>query len=451
MDKGKLFKLVGSLFLLLVLPLGVIAVRNVVKYFSGATGIPANLVVDMGTDYGQSQDTWRNLAQGGEEKGRMLAPVISQVQALRPEYIRIDHVFDYYNQGDLDAVIGDITATGAKPFIAISYMPPDIAKGGDINAEPNNWSDWEARVQALVEHVSGRGGLAISNVYYEVWNEPDLFGGYKIGGSKSYLDLYSHTVSAANRAGNTLPFKIGGPATTGYYKNWMTGLLDFVNRTGLRLDFLSWHDYSKDMDSYVSDTNGARNLLAQYNLEGREMIISEMGPNSENDTVYDGYFGAIHEIATATVLQDEVDKTFTFEIIDGPGNEKYWGRWGLYTNPKFGAPEAKPRVSALNFLNSMSGGSKLSILGQGSWVRAFAKKLSNGIIRILLVNYDPNGKHEELVPVKFVNLPSQNFSLKRVEFLGSSFSQDVATTSGEWATTQYLKPNSAMILEVTPR
>lgn len=385
----------------------------------------------------------------GRKRGRMLAPVISQVKSLKPEYVRIDHVFDYYDQSQLDAVIGDITSTGAKPFIALSYMPPSIAQGGDINAEPVNWADWENLVQKTVEHISGKNGLGISDVYYEVWNEPDLFGGYKIGGSKNYLDLYAHTVAGATRAANTLPFKIGGPATTGYYKNWMTGLLDFVSRNNLRLDFLSWHDYSKNLDSYLSDTNGARALLANYNLAGREMIISEMGPNSENDTVYDGMFGAIHEIATTVVLQDEVDRTFTFEVIDGPGNSQYWGRWGLYTNPKFGTPVAKPRASAITFLNNLIGGSKLTVFGQGSWIRAMAKKLSNQVVRILIVNYDPKGTHEEFVPIKFVNLPSQNFTVKRIQFLGGTVSQDVATTSAQWQTYQDLKPNSAMIFEVT--
>lgn len=431
-----------------MLPVGILLVQQAVRYFSSAGGVPANLVIDMSTDYGVATDAWRNLAQGGEERGRMILPVIPQVKALRPEYIRIDHVFDYYDQAQLDAVIGDITATGAKPFIALSYMPPSIAQGGDINAEPVNWLDWENLVQRTIEHVSGKGGLGIDGVYYEVWNEPDLFGGYKIGGSKNYLDLYYHTVIAANRASNTLPFKIGGPATTGYYNNWMTGLLDFVSKNNLRLDFLSWHDYSKNMDSFVNDVNGARGLLVNYNLAGREMILTEMGPNSENDVVYDGTFGAIHEIAASIVLQNEVSKTFTFEIVDGVGDKQYWGRWGLFTNPKFGTAVAKPRASAITFLNNLIGGSKLNVLGQGSWVRAMAKKLSNNVTRILIVNYDPKGTHEEFVPVKLVNLQSQNFTLKRIQFLGGSVSQDVATTSAQWQTYQDLKPNSAVIFEV---
>lgn len=446
MNWGKYFKFVVSLFLLLAIPAGVILVQSAIKYFSKASGTPANLVIDMSTDYGKGVDAWRNLAQGGEERGRMLAPVITQVAALRPEYIRIDHVFDYYsNEQELDAVIGDITKTGAKPFIALSYMPPSIAKGGDINSEPNNWADWENLVQKTIEHISGKNGLAISGVYYEVWNEPDLFGKFTISGSKNYLDLYLHTALGAGRAANTLPFKFGGPATTGYHDNWMSSLVGFASANNLRLDYLSWHAYSKNLDDFDAQIGQARRF-------GKELVMSEMGPNGANDSTYDNYFGAIHEIAVSTAMfHASVGKTFTFEIIDGPGEKKFWGRWGLYTNPKFGAPEAKPRAQAISFLNSMIGGSTLQVIGEGSWVRGMAKKISDKLTRILIVNYDPVGTHEEFVPVTFINLPSQNFTLKRIEFFGSSFSQDIATASAEWATAQYLKPNSAMIFEVTTK
>ncbi|MCX6706275.1 MAG: hypothetical protein NTV24_04220 [Candidatus Woesebacteria bacterium] len=156
-----MFKLVGSLFLLLALPLGVILVQSAVKYFSKASGVPANLVVDMTAGYGQSSDTWRNLAQGGEDNGRMLRPVISQVKSLQPEYIRIDHVFDFYDPSSdnfqkLDQVISDILAIGAKPFISLSYMPPNLAQDGDITSIPSDWSLWELLVQKTIEHISGK-------------------------------------------------------------------------------------------------------------------------------------------------------------------------------------------------------------------------------------------------------------------------------------------------------
>ncbi len=422
--------------------------QKAVRYFSGAAGVPANIVVDMGTSYGTSEDAWRNLSQGGEERGRMLLPIIPQVKALRPQYIRIDHVFDYYEQGQLDNVIRDILATGAKPFIALSYMPPSISKSGQVDDVPRSWIEWEDTVQNLIQHVSGKGGLGISGVYYEVWNEPDLFGNFKINGSKNYLELYHHSAIGAARVSGALPFKFGGPATTGYYPNWMRGLLSYAAKNNLRLDFLSWHKYSKNLGDYERDVASARELLGIYNMEGREMVITEIGPSGAIDPSYDNSFGAIHLLATSIILQDEVSKTFTFEIKDGPGEKQYWGRWGLFTHEKFGAPVIKPRGRALSFMNSLMGGEKLNVFGQGSWVRAMAKKLSPNTTRILVVNYDPRGVHSEMVPIKLASLTSPSFTFKRVDFLGGSTSEEVSVTGPEWSTSVYLKPNSAAIFEV---
>ncbi len=448
MRKGAYFKVVSSVFLILSLIAGVYLVQKAVRYFSGAAGVPANIVVDMGTSYGTSEDAWRNLSQGGEERGRMLLPIIPQVKALRPQYIRIDHVFDYYEQGQLDNVIRDILATGAKPFIALSYMPPSISKSGQVDDVPRSWIEWEDTVQNLIQHVSGKGGLGISGVYYEVWNEPDLFGNFKINGSKNYLELYHHSAIGAARVSGALPFKFGGPATTGYYPNWMRGLLSYAAKNNLRLDFLSWHKYSKNLGDYERDVASARELLGIYNMEGREMVITEIGPSGAIDPSYDNSFGAIHLLATSIILQDEVSKTFTFEIKDGPGEKQYWGRWGLFTHEKFGAPVIKPRGRALSFMNSLMGGEKLNVFGQGSWVRAMAKKLSPNTTRILVVNYDPRGVHSEMVPIKLASLTSPSFTFKRVDFLGGSTSEEVSVTGPEWSTSVYLKPNSAAIFEV---
>lgn len=451
MRKKFYFNITGTLFLVVSLILGLLLVQKAVRYFSDASGTPADLVVDMSGDVGQESDAWRNLAQGGESKGRMLQPVVSQLKILKPEYIRIDHVFDFYDQKALDETIADITATGATPFISLSYMPLDMSRGGDVTDLPLSWDDWETRVQNLVEHVSGKAGLAIPNVYYEVWNEPDLFGNYKLNGDKNYLNLYLHTARGVSKAKNVQDFKLGGPVTTAFYPNWIEGLLNYTSKNGLRLDFLSWHKYTKEIASFGSDINRAKEIMAKFDKSNMEIVISEMGPNSNNDPVYDNDFGAIHQIAVSVALQGKVSKVFAFEIIDGLGDQKYWGRWGLFTNEKFGTPVAKPRANAITFLNSMIGGVKINVLGQGSWVQAIAKKTSPNTTRVLVVNYDPAGIHNESVPIKLTNLSFPKFDFKRIDFMGATSTQEVSTVSATWNTTQYFKPNSAAIFEIVSK
>ena len=74
-------------------------------------------------------------------------------------------------------------------------------------------------VQRTIEHYSGEKGIA--NVYYEVWNEPDLFGKWTMGGNKDYKKLYLYASRGAQAARVSQTFKFGGPATTGLYKNWL--------------------------------------------------------------------------------------------------------------------------------------------------------------------------------------------------------------------------------------
>lgn len=462
MNLKPFLKLFPVIFLFFGLAVGVFLIGKEVFFFGRAAfGKPANLVIDVGSSFDVQEESWKNLAQGGEESGRMLLPVLEKTRALSPHYIRIDHIYDFYDVvkrdgagnviydwSKLDLTLGDILAIGAKPFISLSYTPP-VLTSGDIVSIPNSWTEWENLVQATVEHISGQAGLNISGVYYEVWNEPDLFGKFKVYGEKNYLDLYLHSATGASRAKNINPFKLGGPATTALYENWFRSLLKFAQQKNLKLDFFSWHKYSKNLEDYSNDSLKIKKWLNDFPAYSDiELVISELGPNSENDKVYDGSFSGVHLLATTAVFDGEINKVFNFEIKDGPGPEKFWGRWGIMTHEKFGVPEVKPRYNALAFLNRMAG-DKVNVAGEGSWVKALARE-KGGIFRTMIVNYDPDFRHSEIVPVTFTNLQSQNFTLKKIKFGGGVETINVATTSATWATTELLKANSAVIFEIVP-
>ena len=323
-------------------------------------------------------------------------------------------------------------------------MPVGIAKDGNITNEPNNWQDWEILVTRTVEMISGKNRMNIQDVYYEIWNEPDLFGKFKYYGNNNYLELYGHTVRAIQRASNLNNYKVGGPATTAYYENWMDKLISYSIENNLPLDFISWHRYSKDLDVFEDDFNKT------LNYQNKELIVSETGSNSENDSVYDNSFGAIHLLALAVTVEGKIDKFFTFEIKDGIGSEKYWGRWGLLTHEKWGTPEAKLRYKSIQFLNNFIGFDPIETTGNGSWVKAFAKRKDN-TIKILIVNYDQYGKHTEATPIKVNNLPFTNFNLVRNDFNGQKQTEQVDLGgSNVWETTLYFEPNTATIFELNP-
>jgi len=119
-----------------VLVVAVPAIFYSFQAFSRASAIKANIVVDITKTTGPFPDRWKALAQGGEESGvRMLENVVSKISGLYPKYIRLDHIYDFYEVvtrdssnnlkfdfSKLDKTVCDIYNTGAKPFFSMNFV-----------------------------------------------------------------------------------------------------------------------------------------------------------------------------------------------------------------------------------------------------------------------------------------------------------------------------------------
>lgn len=438
--------------------------QEIYQFISEASGEPADLVVETAKPLGELPRIWSHLAQGGENLSvDMISPVIPQIKSLNPQTIRLDHIYDGYdvvsrnesgqltfNWTKLDKIVQSITATGAIPMLALSYMPPAIASS-DIISPPKNWNDWSLVVQKTIEHYSG--DLKIPNINYEVWNEPDLFGSWKTYGEKNYLDLYRASAIGANNAKVSLPFKIGGPATTAPYSAWTRNFLSFVQKNNLRLDFFTWHRYSRNLNQFIQDKESVEQIIHEFpqTAANLEWYITEVGPNSEVDPVYDGNSAAAHLIAVTKISLGQINRLYNFEIVDGKNSEgkKYWGRWGLLTHPDFGA-SAKPRYQAFQLLNKLQG-SWLNSTGDGDWVKAIATKKADGAIQVLIVNYDLYGRHSEDVPLTFTDLTPGPYTLSKTLLGGGINTEDITVNLiGLYATKISLSPNSAILIELKP-
>ncbi|MBD3279830.1 MAG: hypothetical protein GF390_03940 [Candidatus Pacebacteria bacterium] len=461
--KTRNFTIIGGLVIVVLTIVVLVAVSQldvIREYFSRASGKPADLTINTKAVLGPLPRPWRHLAQGGEGHDWRLQPLAGQVKAIKPAYIRIDHLYDFYDivQGTpgnlsfdfskLDPLLDDILATGAKPYIALSYMPPAIS-AGDIVAKPQRWQDWQLVVQKTVEHISGTKG--ISEVYYEVWNEPDLFGGWKYYGDKNYLTLYTYAVKGAQNARGVKPFKIGGPGITALYKNWFDALAKHAIANNLRYDFFSWHRYTTNLNQYPKDIGDVYAWIQQYpQLEPTlEFHITEWGHDSENHTGYDGRYGAAHTVAGAIKMTGLVQKAFVFEIQDGkdPQGQAHWGRWGLFTHQDAGA-QAKPRYYALQMLDSL-GDQRLEVSGEGYWVKALAARDNQGNTQVVVVNYDAYAKHSENVPITFTNIQPGKYLLKTQLLNGQAQEQQVATTAAILKTQLVMPVNTVAKVELS--
>ena len=449
-QRKTLLSFLALIFLISGVMLGAWQLKIVREFFGQASGVPANLIIDTQAILGPLPRPWRNLAQGGEDHNWRLDKLNGPVAALKPEYIRLDHIYDFYdivqggpgnltfNWTKFDLIIDDIVKTGATPYIALSYMPPAISSG-DILAYPTNWADWQLVVQKTIEHVSGSKG--IRDVYYEVWNEPDLFGSFKYYGEKNYLTLYAYASAGAKNARGVLPFKLGGPAITALYKNWFDAWAKACIGNSWRCDFFSWHRYSNDLDQYAEDMELVKNWVAAYpQLEPTlEFHITEWGHDSKNHAGYDSQYGAAHTVAGAIAMSNRVTRAFAFEIQDGkdPEGKSQWGRWGMFTHNDFGA-NSKPRYRALKMLDSIAD-QRLQITGLGSWVKALAAKNDNGETEMIIANFDAKGAHSETVPLTFLNIEPGSYTLDK-EFLGGSKQNQQLATDAAILKTEIFMP-----------
>ncbi len=445
-------KIIFSLFFL---PIVVYASSVVITSQSNASGTPANIIVDTSEDMGPiSTSMWQNYSQGGEEPKNMIAPVLAQVKQLQPQLIRIDHLFDYYNVysspgvynfSQLDEYIKSILDTGARPMLSLSYTPANLSKTGQVAGEPNDWNEWYSLVRATAKHYSQ--DLNIDGIYYEVGNEPDLFGSWHYSRSPNYLQLYESTSRAVVEGAGDKNFKLGGPATTSYYTNWMKSLLDHVSKNKLPLDFITWHHYDRNPRNFESNIDSLNTLLFQYpSYSGLEKIITEIGIDSEPSSTYDNQISATHTLFTINNLIGKIHRIFNFELVDGPTKrENNFSGWGLITHPNFGG-QPKPRHTALTFINQIAG-NRLALAGNGSWVNALASKNGN-TIQVMLVNYDYNNQHTESVPVLFRQLTPGQYQLTTKYLSGKIQTTTITSRGTTYQHLQYLEPNTAVILEL---
>ncbi len=457
--KQVIFSFLGTISLLLLIGIAASQLSGVREFLTQASSYPAQIEVDVQAIVGIMPRPWRNLAQGGESHAWRIQPITSQVAALKPEYIRLDHIYDFYDivhgsPGNLrydwtklDLVLNDIRSVGATPFISLSYTPP-VLSTGDITGQPTTYNDWASVVQQTIQHISGT--LGFRDVYYEVWNEPDLFGNWKYYGDKNYLDLYTASAQGASRVKGVQPFKLGGPATTALYENWLVALLTHAQKNNLQLDFLSWHRYSTDLDQFRNDMSLAKEVVSRFpRYNGlMELLITEWGHDSDINSGYDTVYGAAHTIAGAINMLGVVERGFVFEIQDGydPAGKKYWGRWGLLTAPDFGG-QAKPRYYALQLLDSIAD-QRVQTLGQGSFVKAVSAVTENGAIQTVLANFDSKGRNREVVPITYRNIVPGNYQLQTKFLNGNKKQQPLATTSAELQAHIPMGPNDVVMVEL---
>ncbi len=447
----KTTNIVSLVALLIFLPLLLLAAYQTAVLVSRATGTPADIAVDAKALLEPIKtDFYHAFSQSGGEGANVLSSIATEVKNLRPRIIRLDHIYDAYNVvsgsgasisfdwSKLDPVVDTIRAAGARPMLVLSYMPPSIARDGNIINPPNNWDDWATVVRKTIEHYSGKSEKNLSGVLYECWNEPELaqFGGWKLSGDKNYVTLYKYCSTGAGGATNVNAFSLGGPATASLNKAWILSTLGAG-----RVNFFSWHTYQHNPKKFDEDQRNLISWLLPYpNAVLIPKFITEFGFTGDSSSLYASTYASAHAAAVIRqLISGGPAYLFSFQLRDtGSGSDN----WGLMT----AAGKPKPRYWVYNFIDTMAG-TRLALTGEGSWVTGFATT-KDDVIRVLLVNFDANGSHTENVPIAITNLDDGNYTYRERFLFGRdvNFSESVTGTKLE---KQRLMPaQSVAIVEV---
>lgn len=455
----KNLQLLSVLSLMLSLPLLIWAAVQVTSYLSKAAVIKANIVVDTTVTEGNLPGNWLNFAQGGEEVDGMLTKTVPYMKLLKPKYIRLDHIFDNYsivmengtfNFEKLDKTVNEILAMGAKPFFSLSYMPRQYSNNNSVIENPRDWTLWKDLVRQTIEHYSGKKTKNIANVYYEVWNEPDLpqFGSFKLTGEKNYNLLYKYSSDGALEAKNVNKFFLGGPAVGSFYPEWVNNFVSYARENNLKLDFYSWHRYHRSPSKFREDAVKIRKILNNYpKFSNLPLVLSEWGIDSENNQNSNTQKAASHALATIFNIYDAIDMPFVFEIKDGL--PPTGGKWGLMTHEKDqNSLSLKPRFRAFA-ASTLLIGTKLRTNGWGSNVQALASRSLDNTIYVLINNYDQKESNLENVPLTLTGLTPGFYKITNRNInTNTSNIKELSSTNGQLREQILMLPNSITLLEV---
>lgn len=362
-------------FKLLVLTICFVTCIGVAVISRMANALPplpdtVTITIDTNQPLGEFPLHHRGFSQGGE--GQMMQAgyferAMDIMVEIRPRYIRIDHLYDYYNVlsfdeggepiydfSELDRIVDAIIEAGVQPLMSLSYAPPAM-NPESVYTRPNDLDVWGDLVYETVRYYNIERGLNIQ--YWEVWNEPNLLAFWEAT-IQDYLDLYDVTARAVKRA-DASAF-VGGPATSSgavglpiMYRfteeSWVTGLINYIQKNDLPLDFVSWHRYDTSAQVFTDDIAVHERWLDGLNPKP-QMLLTEWNYTGGKSSVMDtGQSVAYLAQMLSIFVESNLEQVFYFEPIDG--GDSWISSWGLIRAD--GTP--KPSFYAFTLFDRLEG------------------------------------------------------------------------------------------------
>ncbi len=274
---------------------------------------------------------------------------------LRPRWFRMDNMLTsvvrmeggrlIYDWSDFDKRIDFIFKTGAEPIVCLSYMPIpfDAVPDPDRHSAPKDYSLWEDLCYKAATRCIERGKRVR---YWEVWNEANAGWLKPRPGEtplKSYLKLYTASARGIKRADPNAwiggPCNASGPWNTSpehpYCVNgetFMKGLIEYCDKTGVPLDFITWHEYFHPPQVFREEMEQTLKYLDEHPKVKRKIkgfFLTEFNYAWWHDWAQDNEIGA--SWVANNVIRSAIPAGITgicfFFAKDG--NVDFQGNWGL--------------------------------------------------------------------------------------------------------------------------
>ena len=287
----------------------------------------ARVCIDAGDVQG-ALELWRHsLGHGGIKSLPLPDRVVDGVRRLGPRLVRIfiQEFFNIYPErgrfdwSRLDPYMQALARTGAKVMAAITIKPKPRYPTIDQRVwRPNDVDQWQQVIAELVRRYSVAQPIV---THWEIANEPDIGedGGcpYLIRDGEEYGQYYSMTIEPILR---TFPqAKVGGPAMAVMHDEPLLGFLKYCQRTGARLDFVSWHLYHSDPGRHAFLVEVGDILCRELLGRRPEFFVTEWNRRlggSTQDAAFDTRRAAAVAAAIVDMRRAGLDGSFYYHIWD---------------------------------------------------------------------------------------------------------------------------------------
>lgn len=333
-----------------------------------------------------------------------------------PNFDADERKAESYDFAMTDAYIKKAVQTGAQIIWRLGnshHEPSGIKKFGAW--PPKDFKKWARICSHVVAHYNEgwADGFHYNIRYWEIWNEPDGDQGllkpsenilpkdkdkvgkarrYEVaphswgGTMEEYYDLFSTTAKLLKKEHPDI--LIGGPANADFKYN--EPFLKAMEERGVKIDFFSWHRYSRNPEALSKEGHAVRELLDRYGYQGLPTFLDEWNYVTSWDSdgakysnrVRHSIKGTAYTAACLCHMQNEAC-TDVMTYYDWRSTTTYNGAFDRTT----GAETATYYVF-FNWNKLLEYGSQIMVDCQQKDIYAVAAKDERGRVRMMLVRYN---------------------------------------------------------------